>query len=120
MEEKKSTTRTQDEWYAAALQASDTLFAKQRELFGGMTDTNYYFVEVTRFDTFMKINAGVFAKTYYENTAAKKMDEYLNSVSETLYMSEYTDDDELDKFVPATIKKMENYAAAAKKIIENS
>lgn len=111
--------RTQTEWYALALKASDTIFARQRELFDGMSDTLYYFVEVTRFDTFVKIDAGVFAKTYHENTAAKKVAEYLNSVSENVYLSEYTDEDELDNFVPATIKKMESFAAAAKNIIEN-
>lgn len=112
--------RTQAEWYALALNASDTLFAKQHELFDGMSDTLYYFVEVTRFDTFVKIDAGVFAKTYSDNTASKKVAEYLNRVSECVYLSEYTAEDELDTFVPATIKKMESYAAAAKKIIENS
>lgn len=112
--------RTQTEWYALALKASDTIFARQRELFDGMSDTLCYFVEVARFDTFVKIDAGVFVKTYHENTAAKKVAEYLNRVSENVYLSEYTDEDELDNFVPATIKKMESFAAAAKNIIENS
>lgn len=112
--------RTQTEWYALALKASDTIFARQRELFDGMSYALYYFVEVTRFDTLVKIDAGVFAKTYHENTAAKKVAEYLNRVSENVYLSEYTEEDELDTFVPATIKKMESFAAAAKNIIENS
>lgn len=115
------TTRTQAEWYAAALQASDTLFAKQRELFGGMTDTLYYCVEVTRWDDFVKICATVSPKDYVQgNDKAVNVAKYLNRINENLYLSTYTEDDELDNFVPATIKKMESYAAAAKKIIENS
>lgn len=120
MEEKNSRTRTQAEWYAAALQASDTLFAKQRELFGGMTDTLYYCVEVTRWDDFIKICVTVSPRDYVQgNENAVNVSKYLNRINENLYLSTYTDDDELYNFVPATIKKMESYAAAAKKIIEN-
>lgn len=118
MEEK--TKRTQAEWYAAALQASDTLFAKQHELFDGMTDVVYFCVEVTRWDDFVKVCVTVSPKDYVQgNDKGINVAKYLNRINENLYLSTYTGDDDLDNFVPATIKKMESYVAAAKKIIEN-
>lgn len=113
--------RTQAEWYALALKTADTIFAKQQELFDGMTDTLYYCTEVTRFDTFVKIEACVFAKTYMTaNEAAQKVSEFLNRISESLYLSEYTEEDNaLETFTGTTIQKMESFAAAAKNIIED-
>ena len=114
--------RTQAEWYALALKASDTLFARQHELFDDMTKVVYFYVEVTRWDDFVKICATVSPKDYMNgNDKAVNVAKYLNHVNEMLYLSTYTDeDDELDNFVATALSRMESYAAAAKKIIENS
>lgn len=113
--------RTQAEWYALALKASDTLYARQHELFDDMTKVVYFCVEVTRWDDFIKICATVSPRDYIQgNDKAVNVAKYLNRVNEMLYLSTYTEEDDLVNFVVMALSRMESYAAAAKKIIENS
>lgn len=110
--------KTQDEWLTLAREAADTIFAKQQELFNELTGVVYYCVEVTRFDTFVKVDATVSPKDYMpENFKAKKIDLFLKRVSEGIYLSEYTTMEEFENFVPTVIGKMEGYAESAKNII---
>ena len=112
--------KTQAEWYALAKETADTIFAKQQELFGDLTDTVYYCVEVTRFDSFIKMEASVSPKNYQpENMEARKVAEYLNRVSEDLYLSEYTTKGDFEAYAPTVIRKMEGFAEAVKNIINN-
>ena len=109
---------TQDEWLTLAREAADTIFAKQQELFNELTGVVYYCVEVTRFDTFVKVDVTVSPKDYMlENFKAKIIDSFLKMLSEGIYLSEYTTMEEFENFVPTVIGKMEGYAESAKNII---
>ena len=110
--------KTQDEWLTLAREAADTIFAKQQELFNELTGVVYYCVEVTRFDTFVKVDVIVSPKDYMlENFKAKIIDSFLKMLSEGIYLSEYTTMEEFENFVPTVIGKMEGYAESAKNII---
>lgn len=111
--------RNQSEWYALALQASDALFAKQQELFDGMADVVFYYAEVTRFDTFVRMSIGVNPKTYTQDGLAIKVAENIGNLSEGIQLSEYSSDDELDAFVDNSFKMLEKYAASIEKIIKS-
>lgn len=107
--------RTQSEWYELAKDAADAIFAKQKEIFEGLTDVIYYYTEVTRFNNFIKIDAA--ASPRPDNSEiARQIDEYLHLANERIYLSEYTTDEEFKAYAPTIIRKMEIFATAARTI----
>ena len=118
--EEKTFKRSQEEWLELAREYADEIFDKQVRLFGKLTDTVYFCATTQRFDDFCRLAVTVAPKTFDNNNEkAKNVDRYTKLISETFYMSCYTEDGELVAFAKETFAKMERYAKDINNIINN-
>ena len=116
--EEKTYKRTQQEWLELAREYADEIFDRQVRLFGEFTDTVYFCATTERFDDFCKLAVTVAPKTFENNNEkAKKVDRYINLISESFYMNRYTEDGELAAFAKETCAKMDRYAKNVNSII---
>lgn len=99
---------TQKQWYQLAIKAGKTLFAHEEKTFKGTTGLMYYSQEVTRYDDFTAIRIHVSPKNW-NHGEAEAMNDAIGYYSAGISLNEYTEPEELDKFVADTMEQITAY-----------
>lgn len=98
---------TQKQWYQLAIKAGKTLYAHQEKTFKGDTML-FYSQEVTRYDDFVAVRTYVSARSW-QHGEAEAINEAVGTCSATINLNDWTEDEDLDKFVAETMEQITEY-----------